>query len=260
MALFDPTILAVAAIAAGVTAVALLVGRDRSAGPRRARPSHLGPDPADVEVELRRLLDAARRERGGDELISDVDLDELARHHAHWMATEERVTSIDDQGRDVVGRRESLLPTLAGPLDEAIAAVALSPSLEARACAEALLVPLGVDLWVDGEFTAGAIGVSTGPEQVFASVVVARRLAVFDALPDLKNTRELLVSGQLLEAAPRPPAFQVEEPDGTAVPAEVQEYGSRFELRCRPQRAGEHVVRIGGEVFFVFGFENDRLP
>jgi hypothetical protein len=259
MALVEPTVIAVAAIAAGVTAVALLLGRDRSPAPRRARPSHLDPDPAAVEVELRRLLEAARGERGAAPLRGDVALDELARHHAYWMAAEDSVTHRDAQGRDVVGRRASLLPTLAGPLDEAIAAVEVTPGSGAGGCAEALLDPLGFDLWVDPEFTAGAIGVSVAADRVFACLVVARRLAVFDAPPDVGATPEISLSGQLLEAAPRPPVFRLEEEDGTSVPIEAQVDGLRFELRCRPRLAGEHVMRIGDEIFFIFRSENDRL-
>ncbi len=259
MALIEPTVFAVAAILAGVTAVALLLGRGRLAAPERARPSYLGPDPAEVEVALRRLLDAVRRDAGAPPLLQGADLDELARHHAHWMASADRLEAVDDQDRDVNGRRRSLLPTLAGPLDETRAAAPIHGG-DADACAEALFGALDAALWAEREFTAGAVGVSPGGGRAFACVVVARRLATFDVPPEGIVDLDLALGGELLEAASRAPTVRVEDPDGAAIEVECHVAGGRFDIRCQPVRAGEHVVWIDGDVLFVFGFRNDRLP
>jgi len=141
-------------------------------GPERARPSYRGPDPTMVEEELRRLLDAQRAARGGEPQGRDPRLDEIARHHAHWMSVHRRVTHEDDQGRTAAGRRDDLHPRLLGPLDEAVAMIDTAGA-EERAAAEALRASLGGDTpWTDALWRAGGLGVAGSPGQLWAALVV----------------------------------------------------------------------------------------
>ncbi len=259
LALIEPTVFAAAGVIALVAAVALALSRLRTGAPERARPGYLGPDAAEVEAALLSLLQGARREAGLEELRADVGLEELARHQAHWMSANERCEAVDDQGRDVEGRRQALYPILAGPVDEAIAAVD-TPSADPERCAAALLTAVGRDIWLDREFTAGAAGVAVAAGVLYCAVVVARRLGVFEEEPSRETVSALPLAGILAEAAPRGAEFRAEGPGGESVAVDEERRGERFVLTCRPTIPGEHVVRLGEEVFFVFEFVDHRLP
>ncbi len=183
----DPSILPVAGIIALVVGVAIALSQVRRTGPRRARPGYLGPDPSVVEEALRRILDAERGELGTPALSSDDGLDELARHHAHWMSVAGRCDSVDDQGRDVEGRRRALIPAQGGGLEERIAEVRGAQS-DAGACARQLRGALDADVWRDAAFSAGAVGIGLGPEASYACLVLARRQNAADSAPEREPT------------------------------------------------------------------------
>jgi len=150
----------------------VLWGRARVRGPRRARPAYRGPDPTVVEERLRALLVAERAVATRDELGRDERLDELARHHAHWMSTVARVSAVDDQGRAVEGRRADLHPGLDGPLIERIAGFEPGGPAEPAAAA-GLRGELGDDApWTDGDRCAVGVGVAAGAGRLWACVVV----------------------------------------------------------------------------------------
>ena len=259
LALIEPTVFAAAGVIALVAAVALALSRLRTRAPEEARPGYLGPDTAQVEVALREDLQRIRRDAGGGDLRGDPGLEELARHHAYWMSTVGRSDAVDDQGRDVEGRRKALYPTLAGPVDERVAA-ADTPDADPERCAASLLAAVEADIWIDREFTAGAVGVSAAAGVLYCALVVARRLALFDEEPVRRTATTLRLGGTLAEAAPRGAGFRVEGPEGDAAGLEQTRDGERFSLTCPPTASGEHVVRLGGEVVFIFEFLDQRLP
>lgn len=258
LALIEPTIFAAAAVIALVAAVAVALSRARTAAPERGRPGYLGPDATDVETSLRELLGRARGDLGLEDLRGDPGLDELARHHAHWMSVAGRCEGMDDQGRDVEGRRQALYPILAGPIEERIARIDVA-SNDPERCAEDLLSSAGRDSWLDREFTAGAVGVAAGGGALYCAIVVARRLAVFDDPPVRETSSSLSLTGLLAEAAPAAAGFRVEDPAGEEVAIQQKNEGGRFEVSCQPTAPGEHVVRVGGQVLFVFEFSDHRL-
>jgi hypothetical protein len=171
-----PGELAVLIVLTGVVLVSalgiVLWGRARVRGPLRARPAYRGPDPTVVEECLRGLMDAERSAAGGGALGRDDRLDELARHHAHWMSTVARVSAVDDQGRSIEGRRADLHPGLRGPLVERIAGFEPGGP-EEPAAAAGLRQELGADApWVDGERSWAGVGVAAGAGRLWACVVV----------------------------------------------------------------------------------------
>lgn len=259
LALIEPMVFAAAAVIALVAAVAVALSRARTAAPERGRPRYLGPDATDVETSLRGLLGQARSDLGLEDLREDPGLDELARHHAHWMSVAGRCEAVDDLGRDVEGRRQALYPILAGPIEERIAWIDVASSDPER-CAEDLLSAAGRDAWLDREFTAGAVGVAVGGGALYCAIVVARRLALFADPPVREVSSTLSLTGTLAEAAPAAAGFRVEDPAGEEITIQHKSEGGRFEVSCQPTAAGEHVVRVGGEVLFIFEFADHRLP
>lgn len=256
----DPAIALVGALATLVAAVALaLAYRRRASAPKTPRPFHLGPDPVAVEAALRDGLAVARAAAGLAPLDADDGLDEMARHHAHGMSVAGRCGPVDAQGRDVQGRREALYPTLAGPVAERTASIPIRSS-DVTLHAEALQDEVGAALWCDGEFTAGAVGVAVGGGEVSACLVVARRLAVFDEPPEAAADGTWTLRGELMDTSSSKPGFLVQGPGGeTMEPLAQEEEEGRFEVVVLPRGAGEYVVRMDGEVLFLFEIANHGI-
>ncbi len=165
-------VLAIAAVA-GATALVLVRMRRDGAGPRRARPAHLGPDPTRVEAALRVRLDESRASAGRPPPPRDDRVDELARHHAHWMSVAGETAAVDDQGRDVDGRRTSLHPSLGGALREwRVSLVPAGPDEDAAAAALWRAVVSGDPAHELLERVLGiGVGVAGGRGRLWACVV-----------------------------------------------------------------------------------------
>lgn len=245
--------------------VALAFARRGHTAPQEARPPWLGADAVGVEAELRRELDQARWAEGHPSLRSDAGLDEMARHHAHFLAQQRRDTPRDDQERDVDGRRLLLYPELLGAVTEARALA------EARdtAAAVAALRPALSPPWCDPRWTAGAVGVATHDGLVAACAVLARRVVILEDAPwveDARHPGEALLQdsapglcGVQAEAAPDKPLFTLRGPDGVRadVPNRTDSRG-RLDLTLTLDTEGVHELFVGDDSIFIFRFGDHR--
>jgi hypothetical protein len=240
--------------------VLALVRRGRPA-PKEARPTWLGADAVGVEADLRRELDQARWAEGHPSLRSDAGLDELARHHAHFLAQQRRDTARDDQGRDVTGRRLLLYPELLGAIGEARALTEASDT----AAAVAALGPTLTLAWCDPQWTAGCVGVATRDGLVAACAVLARRAIVLESAPWIEDARHpgeprvsdasVELSGVTAEAASGQPRFTLRPPHGDERDVRARTgHGGRIALTMTLDTEGVHELCADGDTIFIFRF------
>jgi len=225
----------------------------------------MGVDAVEVEAELRRELDQARWASGQPSLLSDAGLDEMARHHAHFLARNLRDTPQDDHGRDVNGRRLVLYPELLGPLTEARA---LIEETDPRSAVTALLELL-VPVWSESRWTAGAVGVAAVQQHLAACVVLARRVLILEEAPWVEDATHpgeawigdatVHLQGIAAEAANSSSGFTLKTPDGNQVSA-PQERNSRgrIALTLHFEAEGVHELLVDGDVIFIFRFGDHR--
>lgn len=155
--------------ALAVTTVVILAQR-MSRGPARSRPTYLGPDVSHIEAGVVQRLNSAR---APGPLMSDPVLEELARHHAHWMAVNGRCSPLDDQGRDVDARRRLLFEEYDGPLAQQEQTLH-SNEIDERKAVDEVVEALGHGLWSADRWTHGGLGVSGTPGSLWVCVVVGR--------------------------------------------------------------------------------------
>ncbi len=162
-------LLAGALITLAVLTVVILARR-LSGGPTRSWATYLGPDVAHIEDGVLQRLNGARALAP---LATDPVLQELARHHAHWMSVAGRCSPVDDQGRDVDGRRRHLFEEYAGPLAQQEQGISCE-GLDEQGAADRVVDALGASPWNDERWTHGGVGVSGSPGRLWICVVVGR--------------------------------------------------------------------------------------
>jgi len=105
----------------------------------RQRPAWLGPDPVEVERALARLAAELRSTAGVQPATEDPAVAELARHHAHDMASRGFCADADPEGVDLQERRRRLHPDFAGVVEQWFCLVEPDPAHTAEGLARDLL-------------------------------------------------------------------------------------------------------------------------
>lgn len=261
----SPTLIAIVLAASGMLAGAVvfaLVRRGRKA-PHSARPAWMGVDAVQAEADLRSGLDQARWRGGAPPMDSDDGLEEMARHHAHALARLGRDSAVDDQGRDVDGRRVLLYPELLGRLAEHRCVVQAD---DADIATDTLVAEL-VAPWSDATWTAGAVGVATHGRHVAACAVLARRVLILQRAPWHEDgdhpgraritQRSLVLEGVLAEAAASIPRFFVQGPGSKKRPIASTAMGTgRVRLTLDLETVGDHALLADEEIIFIFRFDD----
>ncbi len=106
--------------------------------PRR-RSAWLGPDPVEVERALARLAAELRSTAGVQTATETPAVAELARHHAHDMASRGFCADADPEGVDLQERRRRLHPGFAGIVEQWFCLVEPDPAHTAEGLAGNLL-------------------------------------------------------------------------------------------------------------------------
>ena len=238
-------------VAMAVGVVVWLGRRFAVRGPRRGRPSWLGPDPVQVESSVRSGLDELRWAAGSGTLRSDEGLDEMARHEAHRASVEGQL-ELDGAGLERL--RRALYPELVGPLGGA-ASVAVA---DTEACVAALIRDLG-PAWSGAEWTAGAVGVARNGGRLWACAVLARRLAVLDGSEQVHDGvvhgPDMRLAGVLAEGCGHSPRFALQGPRGRRRPVPNRARGERrFAVQIQMDTTGNHRLFLDDEEFFCWRF------